>query len=176
VTLGLVLAFEPSEPGVMKRPPRKAQAGLLTPFLVWRIVLVSGLFATCALIVFFRALDGGEDIETARTMVVNMIVVLEVFYLFNVRYLHMTSYSWRGLLGTPAVLLAIAVIVAAQVAFTYLPVMQQLFGTRPLAFADGVLIVAIGAAVMAILEVEKAIAARIGRSGRPSRAETGTAR
>ena len=33
-TLGLVLAFEPSEPGVMARRPRKAGSGLLTPFLV----------------------------------------------------------------------------------------------------------------------------------------------
>src|SRR3546814_12203034 len=33
VTLGLVLAFEPSEPGVMRRRPRPAQAPLLAPFL-----------------------------------------------------------------------------------------------------------------------------------------------
>jgi magnesium-transporting ATPase (P-type) len=163
VTLGLVLAFEPSEPGVMKRAPRRADAGLLTPFLVWRIAFVSVLFAVFALAVFFYALGRGHDLETARTMVVNTIVVLEIFYLFNVRYLHMTSYTWRGVLGTPAVLLAIGAVVVAQFAFTYWPVMQRLFDTRPLAFVDGILIVAVGVVMMAILEVEKAVTRRLGR-------------
>jgi len=163
VTLGLVLAFEPTEPGVMKRPPRRAEAGLLTPFLVWRIAFVSVLFAVFALAVFLYALGRGHDLETARTMVVNTIVVLEIFYLFNVRYLHMTSYTWRGVLGTPAVLLAIGAVVVAQFAFTYWPVMQRLFDTRPLAFVDGILIVAVGVVMMAILEVEKAVTRRLGR-------------
>ncbi len=163
VTLGLVLAFEPSEPGVMKRPPRRAEAGLLTPFLVWRIAFVSVLFAGFTLGIFFHALDTGRDLETARTMVVNTIIVLEIFYLFNVRYLHMTSYSWRGVLGTPAVLLAIGAVVVAQFAFTYLPVMQRLFDTRPLTLADGILIIATGVVMMAILEIEKAVVRRLGR-------------
>ncbi|WP_334129886.1 cation-transporting P-type ATPase [Sneathiella sp.] len=163
VTLGLVLAFEPPEPNVMKRPPRAASAGLLSPFLVWRIVFVSLIFVACALFIFFYALGKGLDVDTARTMVVDMIVVLEIFYLFNVRYLHMTSFTWRGALGTPAVLIAIAVVVAAQLAFTYLPLMQQLFATRPVSLLDGMLIVAIGVLAMAILEGEKYLMRALGR-------------
>ena len=168
VTLGLVLAFEPSEPGVMKRPPRKASAGLLSPFLVWRIIFVSVLFAIAALAIFFWSLGRGDDVATARTMVVNTIVVLEIFYLFNVRYLHMTSYSFRGALGTPAVLGAIAVVVVAQFAFTYLPVMQSIFDTRPLTFTDGILIVGAGVVVMAILEIEKALVQRFSNNRTPA--------
>ena len=37
----------------------------------------------------------GRDLETARTLVVNTIVTMEIFYLFNVRYLHMTSFTLR---------------------------------------------------------------------------------
>ncbi len=163
VTLGLALAFEPSEPGVMGRPPRRASAGLLTPFLVWRTVFVSVLFAAFALLIFFYALNRYDDVALARTMVVNTIVVLEIFYLFNVRYLHMTSYTVEGTRGTPAVLLAVGTVVAAQFAFTYLPIMQQLFGTRPIDFLDGVLVVATGIVMMAILEIEKALTGWIGR-------------
>src|SRR5690606_219187 len=61
VTLGLALAFEPPEPGVMSRPPRPASAPLLSPFLVWRIVFVSGLFTAGALAIFFYALARGLD-------------------------------------------------------------------------------------------------------------------
>src|SRR3546814_12511906 len=86
VTLGLVLAFEPSEPGVMRRRPRPAQAPLLSPSLVWRVFFVSGLFAAGALAVFFHALHRGLDLAIARTLVCHAIVVYGVFYLSPVRY------------------------------------------------------------------------------------------
>jgi magnesium-transporting ATPase (P-type) len=93
-------------------------------------------------------------------MVVNMLCVLEIFYLFNVRYLHMRSFTWRGARGTPAVLWAIAGVVVAQLAFTYLPWMQALFDTRAVAFVDGVAILGIGLAFMVVLEVEKLLLRR----------------
>jgi len=162
VTLGLVLAFEPAEPGVMCRPPRAAQAPLLSGFLLWRVVLVSLLFLAAGLGVFFHALEQGRDLETARTLVVNTIVVLEIFYLFNVRYLGVTSITLRGALGTPAVLIALAVVVSAQFAFTYLPAMQEWFGSRALSLADGAAIIAIGAGMMFLLELEKLLLRRLG--------------
>ena len=162
VTLGLALAFEPAEPGVMGRPPRPAQSPLLSPFLLWRVVLVSLLFLAAGLAVFFHALSQGRDLETARTLVVNTIVVLEIFYLFNVRYLGSASITLRGALGTPAVLIALAVVVAAQFAFTYLPAMQTWFGTRALSFVDGMAIIAIGASMMVLLELEKLLLRRLG--------------
>ncbi|MCC6946179.1 MAG: HAD-IC family P-type ATPase [Bradyrhizobiaceae bacterium] len=163
VTLGLVLAFEPSEPDVMQRPPRRPNAALLSPFLVWRIFFVSVLFVAGGFFIFAWALQvRGFDLETARTMVVNTLVVMEIFYLFNVRYMHMTSITWRGALGTPVVLAAIGAVVIGQLAFTYAPFMHSLFASRPVPFADGVLIVMIGVALMVICEVEKSIMRRTG--------------
>jgi magnesium-transporting ATPase (P-type) len=160
VTLGLVLAFEPPEPGVMARPPRPSGAPLLSRFLVWRILFVSALFTAGALAIFFYALGRGLDVDTARTMVVNAIVVFEIFYLFNVRYLHTTSFTLRGALGTVPVRLALVVVVVAQLAFTYLPAMQALFQTRPVALLDGLVIIAAGVALMIVLEVEKLVLRR----------------
>ena len=74
----------------------------------------------------------------------------------------MTSFTWQGALGTPPVLIAIAVVVAAQFAFTYLPIMQSLFQTKAVAFADGLLIVGIGVLAMVILEGEKHLMRRLG--------------
>ncbi len=164
VTLGLALAFEPAEPGVMRRPPRPAGAGLLSPLLVWRIAFVSMVFAAAALGIFFFALSRGNDVETARTLVVNVMVVLEIFYLFNVRYLHMSSFTWRGVLGTRPVLIAVSVVVLAQIAFTYWPLMHTLFGTRPVDLADGALVIAIGAVAMVLFEGEKHLMRRLGWS------------
>jgi magnesium-transporting ATPase (P-type) len=162
VTLGLVLAFEPAEPGVMRRPPRPADAPLLPRFLIWRVCLVSALFGAGALAVFFYALERGLGVELARTMVVNVIVVFEIFYLFNVRYLHMTSFTLRGALGTPPVLIALAVVVVAQFIFTYAPFMHELFQTRPVPIVDGIAIVAAGVMLMLIFEGEKIVLRRFG--------------
>jgi magnesium-transporting ATPase (P-type) len=162
VTLGLVLAFEPGEPGTMERRPRPASAPLLSPFMLWRVLLVSVLLAVLALGVFFHTLGQGRDLETARTMVVNMLVVAEIFYLFNVRYLHMRSLTWRGAIGTPAVLGAIAVVVLAQLLYTYAPFMQAVFESRSLTLMDGALIIVLGVALFLFLEGEKLLMRRLG--------------
>src|SRR5690606_37402479 len=104
VTLGLVLAFEPSEPDSMRRPPRKRDEPILSRFLAWRVVLVSLLFTAGVFVIFGYAMRQGLGEDVALTMVVNTIVVMEIFYLFNVRYMHMTSFSLVGAMGTRAVL------------------------------------------------------------------------
>ncbi len=162
VTLGLVLAFEPAEPDVMRRPPRRVGAPLLSAFLVWRIVLVSLLFVIGTFGIFAWTLRRGFDVDMARTMVVNTMVVMEIFYLFNVRYMHAASISWRGIMGTPVVLAAIGAVVAAQFAFTYAPFMNALFSSRPVPFMDGLLVIGIGVALMLVLEVEKTLMRRFG--------------
>ena len=159
--LGLALAFEPAEADVMQRPPRRRDEPLLSRFLVWRVFLVSIVFAGVSLGVFFAALEAGRDVGTARTLVVNTLVVLQVFYLFNVRYLHVPSITLRGALGTRAVLWALASIVTAQLGFTYLPFMNAWFDSRPISITDGLGIVAISAAVMFLLELEKLAVRRL---------------
>lgn len=161
VTLGLVLAFEPSEPGVMRRPPRRRDAPILSRFLVWRIAFVSLIFMLGVFGIFEYALNRGYAEDGARTMVVNMLVVMEIFYLFNVRYLHRTSFSLIGAMGTPAVLAAIAVVVAAQLLFTFAPFMHALFGSAPVALTDGLLILAIGLVTMVVLELEKTLMRKV---------------
>ena len=164
VTLGLTLAFEPTEPGAMRRPPRSPREPLLNRRLLWRIGFVSLLFVAGAFGIFFYAIERGLSVELARTMVVNTIVVMEIFYLFSVRYIHGPSLTWQGVLGTPAVLVAVVVVVAAQLAFTYVPFMQGVFKTEPVAPFDGALIVGIGVALLIVVEIEKRFAAAL--SGR----------
>lgn len=162
ITLGLVLAFEPPEDGVMRRPPRPAHAPLLSPFMLWRLALVSVLFALA--IHFVMAWGQARDLglEATRTLVVNTLCALEIGYLFSVRYLHASSLTWRGARGTPAVLFAILAVLVLQLAFTYTPWMQELFDSRALALSDLMLAPALGAAVMLLLECEKALMRRLG--------------
>ncbi|MBX3704081.1 MAG: cation-transporting P-type ATPase [Steroidobacteraceae bacterium] len=155
VALGLTLAFEPTEPGTMQRPPRAPDEPILSRYLVWRIVFVSLLFVAGVFGMFFWAEARGLGIETARTIAVNTIVVMEVFYLFSIRYVHGTALTLRSLLGTPAVLAGVATVTVAQFVLTYWPPMQRIFGTAPVSVTDGFVVVGVGVALLIVIEVEK---------------------
>jgi magnesium-transporting ATPase (P-type) len=157
VTLALALAFEPTEPDVMRRPPRLPGEPILSRFLIWRTFFVSTLFLGVLFAMFQFALHQGASLEEARTIVVNTLVVLEIFYLFSVRYLKAASITLRGILGTRAVLIAVGSVTALQFLFTYAPFMAAFFETRPLSIVQGLQIVASGVAILLILEVEKTV-------------------
>ncbi|AWK88744.1 cation-transporting P-type ATPase [Azospirillum thermophilum] len=162
IGLALALAFEPPEPDVMRRPPRPAAEPLLSGFLVWRVAFVS-LLMTGGIFAMFRwSLRHGADLEAARTVAVNTLVAMEVFYMFSVRYLRAPSLTLRGVLGTGPVLGAVGVVVGLQLFFTYAPVMAGLFGTRPLTLAQGFPILVVGALLFAAIEGEKAVLRRLG--------------
>jgi magnesium-transporting ATPase (P-type) len=155
VALAMVLAFEPTEPGVMQRAPRPPGEPMLSPFVIWRIVLVSTLFTLGIFGMYQWSLASGAAVEEARTMAVNTLVAMEVFYLFSVRYLKAPSFTAAGVQGTPRVLLAVGAVVLLQALFTYAPFMQGWFGTRSLSPLEVLLCALVGLAVLVLLEGEK---------------------
>ncbi|NBN63068.1 cation-transporting P-type ATPase [Pannonibacter tanglangensis] len=169
VTLGLALAFEPSEPRTMMRPPRPRSEPIITPRLIWHIVLVGSLMLAGVSWMFTQALARGYPVELARTLAVNTLVAMEVFHLFNVRKLHGTSLTWTAIRGTRVIWLTIGLITAAQAALTYLPPLQQVFGTAAVPLADGLQVVGLGVALFVVVEVEKQIRFRLHHlwAGRP---------
>ncbi|MFC3848957.1 HAD-IC family P-type ATPase [Corynebacterium hansenii] len=166
VTLGVALAFEDPEPDVMDRPPRDPGEPLLDGMAGIRIAVVSLLLGGMTMAVFYWALDGGTAVGTARTLAVNALVVGQIWYLFNAR--HLREHSFRADLFTtnPASWIAVAALVALQLLFTYAPFMHAAFGSAPLGAAQWGLIVALGTAVFAVVEGEKALGRVIRRSGR----------
>jgi magnesium-transporting ATPase (P-type) len=155
VTLGLAVAFEPSEPGVMSRPPRDPKAPLLSPFMLWRLALVSALMGAASIGMFFWTLDTGGDPAMARTMAVNMVVTAETFYLFNIRRLHRTTLGLGGMPRSPVMFWCVILIVVAQALFTYAPFMQDIFGTRSLRPEQLLLIFGVSLGLTLFLELEK---------------------
>lgn len=59
------------------------------------------------------------------------LVMGEIAYLFNCRYLLAPVRGWQDFSGNPYVLLSIGVLVVIQAAFTYLPFMQKCSAWSP---------------------------------------------
>ena len=159
-TLGLALAFEPPEENVMRRRPRPPSENLLSRYFAWRVVLVSVLMAAGALGMFLWELRLGTSVETARTMAVNAIVVAEMFYLLNNRYLLAPVLNRTGLLGNKIALLTVLACALLQLAFTYAPAMNTIFGSTPLGYSEWLKAAAVGVLVFAVVEVEKFVVRR----------------
>ncbi|MGK7867699.1 HAD-IC family P-type ATPase [Falsiroseomonas sp. E2-1-a20] len=164
ITLGLALAFEPTEARTMTRSPRRRDASILSGELVWHVVLVAVLFIAGIMAMFNYAQDRGYSLALSQTIAMNTLVVLKTFHLFFIRNIHGTSLTWDAAKGTKVVWTVVIIITVAQVAVTYLPPLQALLGTEPVPLADGLLIVAVGAAFFATIEIEKQI--RLGLRGR----------
>jgi magnesium-transporting ATPase (P-type) len=163
VGLAMALAFEPAERDVMKRPPRAPDEPILSAFLVWRILLVSTLFLAGIFGQFALAEAQGANLEEARTIAVNTLVAMEIFYLFSVRYLYAPSISLRGAVGTRAVLIAVGAVAGLQFLFTYTPFMETFFDSRPLDLIQGLQVAAVGIALLVVLEIEKRLRVLIDR-------------
>ena len=159
VALGLMLAFEPKEDGIMARPPRDPGQPLLTRALVGRILLVSGLLVAGSWWLFEWELANGATLPEARTAALNLFVVVEAFYLFSCRSL--VHSAWRiGLFTNRWLIVGVTAQAVAQLAITYLPVMNTVFQTVPLDAGGWLRIFGIAILVSLAVAVEKRLRAR----------------
>jgi magnesium-transporting ATPase (P-type) len=145
----------------MRRPPRAVGEPLLSGFMIWRIVFVSALLTLGPTVLFIWEIDRGLSIATARTVAVNALVVGQMAYLFNCRYLLTPVRSWADFTGNSYVLLTVAILALIQAIFTYAPFMQTLFSVVDLDLAAWGRIVIFGGALFVVVETEKTLIRRI---------------
>jgi magnesium-transporting ATPase (P-type) len=162
VTLALALAFEPMEAGVMEKPPRPPREPLVSLPMFFRIAYVSVLLMAAAFGVFHWYSAQGSSQELARTMAVNTLIIGEIAYLFNSRYMEKPALSKEGLRATPQVWGAAAAVLVFQMPFTYLPFMQEIFKTASLGVTEWFRMLGAGAAVFLVVEAEKALVRKMG--------------
>ncbi len=160
VTLALALAFEPAERNIMQRLPRDPGEPVLTRMFVWRITFVSLILVSGTFGLFLWEREQGAGIELARTVAVNTLVMFEIFYLFNSRYMTANVLNRHGLLGNRYALLAVGILIVFQLCFTYLGPMQALFGTAGLDAEAWLRIVLVASSVLFLVELEKAVIRR----------------
>jgi magnesium-transporting ATPase (P-type) len=113
------------------------------------------LAGTFGLFLWEQARD--THVEAARTVAVNTLVMFELFYLLNSRYLYRSTLSIEGLLGNKYVPLTMALLVILQLLFTYFGPMQRLFHTVALGWDEWLRITAVGSTVLILVEVEKSL-------------------
>jgi Ca2+-transporting ATPase len=152
--LGIVLALENREPGIMLRPPRRPDSPILTNELLWRVLLVGILILVGAFGLFELTLLKGAGIAEARTAAVNAVMFIGAFYLLNCRSLRYSMFQ-IGVFGNRWLWVSMAALILLQLAFTYMPVMNSFFYSAPISALAWLEILGMGVLTYAIVEVEK---------------------
>ena len=159
VLLGLMLVFEPKEAGTMDRPPRDPQAPILTGMLQIRILIVSLTMLAGCFGLFFWETARGSTLAEARTVAVNVFVMVELFYLYNCRSFTRSTFS-IGLFSNPWLIGGSAVMIAFQLLFTYTPFMNTLFPSAPIGWESWLPILCVAAVAHGAAGAHKMISNR----------------
>jgi cation-transporting ATPase F len=162
VLLGLVLAFEPKEPGIMLRNPRNPREPIITRALVGRIVLVGLVLLGGAFGLFRwfvdRGLAAGRPDELvlaeARTVAANFFVFVQLFYVFNCRSLT-RSMAEVGVFSNPWVWIGVGSMIGLQIVFTHAPVMNTLFRSAPIGYEAWLWVLTLSFLIYPLVGAEK---------------------
>ncbi len=154
VLLGLPLAFEPIEKGIMARAPRRLDTPVLDPVLIRRIVLVSLLLLAGAFGLFVHSLAQGHSLAEARTVAVNVFVMVEMAYLFNCRSLK-HGFWQQGWFSNVWIWVGCGVMLGLQLLLTYLPLMNALFQTAPIGWQEWLEIILVALLASGVIALEK---------------------
>lgn len=166
IFLGMMLAFEPKEPDIMKRPPQNPKLPIMTRDVVIRtfyvgLLLVAGVFG-----LFKYSLLQGVAIAEARTIATTMLVMGELFYLFNCRSLTRSSFS-IGFFSNPWIWIGCLLMLGSQILFVQAPFMNRFFHSAPLPFFEWEEILAVCAVIVCVVGFEKYLRRRKAAAGSP---------
>jgi Ca2+-transporting ATPase len=164
VLLGLMLVFEPREKDLMLRKPRNQQDPIMTAGLLFRTVLVTVIILAGAFGLFMWEQNHGASLAESRTVAVNVIVMVELFYLFNCRSLTRSMFS-VGLFSNRWLLTGVGLMIALQMMITYVPLANKLFHTAPLGIESWWRILAVSMIAYIIVGIEKWICSRRHNAG-----------
>jgi magnesium-transporting ATPase (P-type) len=180
VTNGLqdvALAFEPGEPGVLRRSPRDPREGIISR-LLWQRTLLAGLVMAAGTLALFRwELDGGSDLASAQTVALTTMVIFQMFHVGNSRSEHRSILALNPF-SNPFLFAATATAFVVHVAALYSPWTQFVLRVEPIGLDAWARIIAVAASIVVVIELDKLLRRRRGDPGatRQSRPTTITAR
>lgn len=151
----LCLATDPIDPDVMKRQPRPRSERLTTPKFLRTMGFTGLLTASVAFAVYAYTLNT-ETTQVARTYAFAVLVFAELLRAFGAR--SETKPVWRISLFTNInLLIVIAVSLSLQVWSQHNEMLGSFLKTSSVPFEDGLLLVALGAIPLLVLEVAKLV-------------------
>lgn len=157
VTNGLqdvALAFEPKEKGVLKRPPRGRDEGVISRLLWERTVVAGIVMAAGTLSLFWWELGQTGSVDSARTVALTTMVIFMAFHVGNARSERRSVFGMNPL-SNPFLAVAVVAALAMHVAALYLPFTQFILRVEPIGPDAWVRIVLVASTIVLAMELHK---------------------
>ncbi|KAG6853669.1 hypothetical protein C0991_002467 [Blastosporella zonata] len=124
------LGVDPVDPAIMKRPPRKKNAPIITKRLLFRVLFSASIIVIGTLFVYVFALEDDNMSRREQTMTFTCFVFLDLVSAVQNRGLGCGLVQNKMLVGT------VSVSALTQLALVYVPFMQRIFQTAALSLSD----------------------------------------
>jgi Ca2+-transporting ATPase len=156
----LALAVDPKAPDLMKRRPRRPEAQLLDGKRLVAVGVEGLMLSVIALGAFVYSLYGWQQsVEEARTVAFTVLVVVQLVHALNCRSERLSIFQ-VGLLTNRALIWAIVLSLAMQLAVLSLPAAQPIFKVTPLPIEDWEMMAAVVLLPLIVVEAAKLIRRR----------------
>ncbi|MGM0545431.1 MAG: cation-translocating P-type ATPase [Bacteroidota bacterium] len=159
VTNGLqdiALAFEPGEPGIIRRKPRPPDEGILTTRLIERLGGVGMVLAAGTLATFWWTYNQYDNLEIAQTAAMTQMVVFQFFHVFNCRSLDRSIFR-INFFSNKFLFISVIAALVAHLGVLHIGFMQTIFRTVPLSIEQWLGIVLVGVLVVIGGEIDKIV-------------------
>lgn len=159
ILLGAMFSFEPIEKGIMERAPRKPSTPILTKAVLYRIILVMCMMTILSFAAFEVAEAQGDNLAESRTLVVNAIVMMGIFFMFSCKSFDKSIFK-SGVLNNPYMILGAIGMIVLQILFSYTPWFQIAFKTHNPDLLDWLIAIGFGMIITLMVEIEKFVVRR----------------
>ena len=150
----VMLGLGKAEPGILNRKPRSPQEPIFNRLMLRRIV-VGGLYiGFVSFILFYFLLESGESVESARNMILLLMVLFENVHVFNARseinYLYKIEYKNSIILISLVVFTQLLHLVSMHV-----PFMHKVLSVQPVSLDTWIKLALPAIGLVVVMEVDK---------------------
>ena len=131
------LGVEPSEAGVMERPP--SSGNIIPKRNLIRIGIAGIVMSIGTLLLYYYELSSGASVITAMTIAFTVFVMYQIFNVFNCKA--------KGMIPNKTLIIAVLASFLLQLCVIYLPYLQGIFRTTGITIMDWVLIVLVASTI-----------------------------
>ncbi len=124
--LGMMLAFEPKEEGIMERPPISPKMKIMDGIFIYRNIIIPIIIVSGVFVLFDYEIAHGSTLAQARGVAVSVFIVCQSMYLFNCRSMTKSMFE-LGLWSNPYIWLGVFIMFATQFIFLYVSPINTFF-------------------------------------------------
>ncbi|KAJ1738475.1 High affinity Ca2+/Mn2+ P-type ATPase-like protein [Coemansia sp. RSA 1086] len=141
------LGVEPVDPRVMKQPPRRKNADIITRRLITRVFTAAALIVMGTMAIYVSEMQDGEVTARDTSMTFTTFVCFDMFNALTCRSTRRSVFEF-GLFTNTAFNFAVAGSLLGQLGVIYFPFLQSVFQTEALGLFDILKILAISSSVL----------------------------